>query len=76
MLECPIINRKDNMIEDRQFTITYYAKKHQKHITRNAKWNELCRYWTSKSGSACITYFDIDANDYRTCSGNYKIRFI
>ena len=22
-----------------------------------------------------ITYFDIDANNYRTCSGNYKIRF-
>ena len=36
MLECPIINRKENMIEDRQFTITYYAKKHGKHITRNA----------------------------------------
>ena len=76
MLECPIINRKENMIEDRQFTITYYAKKHGKHITRNAKWNDLCRYWTTKSGNACVTYFDIDANAYRTCSGNYKIRFI
>ena len=76
MIEYPIINRKYNMIEDRQFTITYYAKKHGKHITRNAKWNELCRYWTTKSGNACITYFDIDKNDYRTCSGNYKIRFI
>ena len=41
MLECPIINRKENMVEDRQFTITYYAKKHGKHITRNAKWNDL-----------------------------------
>ena len=26
-------------------------------------------------GSNCITYFDIDANNYRTASGNYKIRF-
>ena len=51
-------------------------KIHVKHITRNAKWNDLCRYWTTKSGNACVTYFDIDANDYRTCSGNYKIRFI
>ena len=51
-------------------------KKRKKHITRNAKWNDLCRYWTTKSGNACVTYFDIDANDYRTCSGNYKIRFI
>ena len=61
------------MIEDKQFTITYYAKKHQKHITRNAKWNELCRYWTSKSGKALMTYFDIDAQGYRTCT-NWKVR--
>ena len=57
------------------FVITYYAKKHKKHITRNAKWDSLCKYWTSKSGNALITYFDLDAQGYRTCSGNYKIRF-
>ena len=60
---------------DKHFTITYYAKKHKKHISRQAKWDSLCRYFTSKSGSNCITYFDIDANNYRTASGNYKIRF-
>ena len=57
------------------FVITYYAKKHKKHITRNAKWDSLCKYWTSKTGNALITYFDLDAQGYRTCSGNYKIRF-
>ena len=69
------INRKDNMEDNKHFTITYYAKKHKKHISRQAKWDSLCRYWTSKKGNALITYFDIDANNYRTCSGNYKIRF-
>ena len=63
------------MEDNKHFTITYYAKKHKKHISRQAKWDSLCRYWTSKQGNALITYFDIDANNYRTCSGNYKIRF-
>ena len=60
---------------NKHFTITYYAKKHGKHITRNAKWTALCKYWTSKTGNQLITYFDLDAQGYRTCSGNYKIRF-
>ena len=60
---------------DKHFTITYYAKKHKKHITRRAKWDSLCKYWTSKTGNALITNFDLDAQGYRTCSGNYKIRF-
>ena len=60
---------------DKHFTITYYAKKHKKHISTNAKSDSLCKYWTSKTGNALITYFDLDAQGYRTCSGNYKIRF-
>ena len=32
------INRKDNMEDNKHFTITYYAKKHKKHISRQAKW--------------------------------------
>ena len=63
------------MEDNKHFTISYYAKKHKKHISRQAKWDSLCRYWTSKQGNSLITYFDIDANNYRTCSGNYKIRF-
>ena len=55
---------------DKHFTITYYAKKHKKHISRQAKWDSLCRYFTSKSGNNCITYFDIDANNYRTAREN------
>ena len=63
------------MENDKHFTITYYAKKHKKHISRNAKWDSLCRSFTAKNGNNCITYFDIDANNYRTATGNYKIRF-
>ena len=29
------------MENDKHFTITYYAKKHKKHISRNAKWDSL-----------------------------------
>ena len=78
----PLTNRKEKMTNKidlnnipENFVITYYAKKHKKHITRNAKWDSLCKYWTSKTGNALITYFDLDAQGYRTCSGNYKIRF-
>ena len=60
---------------DQTFNITYYAKKHSKHITRRAKWDKLCKYWTSKAGNSLITYYDLDAQGYRTCSGNYKVRF-
>ena len=42
---------------NKHFTITYYAKKHKKHISRQAMWDSLCKSWTSKKGSACLTYF-------------------
>ena len=66
---------KGNMNTQKTFTITYYAKKYGKMITRNAKWDSLSKYWTSKAGNALVTYYDLDKQGYRTCSGNYKIRF-
>ena len=62
------------MENNKQFTITYYSNKDKKHITRRATWNEKCRYWTSKVGDSLITYFDIDANNYRTATGSYWIK--
>ena len=59
---------------NKQFTITYYSNKDKKHITRNAKWTELCRYWTSKLGDSLITYFDMDKDAYRTAKGSWKVR--
>ena len=58
---------------NKQFKITYFAKKHDKYITRNAKWTELCRYWTSKIGDSLVTYFDMDAQSYRTAKTSWTI---
>ena len=38
------------------FRITYYSNKDKKHITRNGKWDDKCRYWTSKLGAKLMTY--------------------
>jgi len=59
---------------NKQFTITYYAKKHGKHITRDAKWTDKSRYWTSKIGDSLITYFDMEKQEYRTAKGSWKVR--
>ena len=61
------------MVNNETFKIHYYAKKHSKFIERNAKWDEKCRYWFSKAMKACITYFDLDKNEYRTAVGSYWI---
>ena len=42
------------MENNKTFNITYYAKKHAKHITRRAKWDSLSKYWTSKTGNQLI----------------------
>ena len=63
------------MNTDVNFFISYYAKKHKKHITRRGRWDKLSKYWKSKTGNNLVTYYDLDARGYRTCSGSYKIRF-
>ena len=72
-------NERNNMNEpfkiDMYFNIRYYAKKHQKTITRRAKWDENCRTWISKKGDPCLCYYDVDAdtgNKYRTAV-NYEV---
>ena len=45
-----------------------------KHITRNALWNDQCKYWTSKAGRLLCTYWDIDENGYRCARDSWKIR--
>ncbi len=58
---------------DVYFTIKYYAHKHEKTITRRAKWDSQCKTWNSKKGIPCMTYFDVDANGYRTATGQYEV---
>ena len=60
---------------NKTFYITYWASKHKKHITRNGKWDEKCKYWTSKMGAKLITYFDMDKQEYRCAKGSWKVRY-
>ena len=62
------------MIKDKTFRITYYSNKDKKHITRFGKFDDKCRYWTSKQGAKLMTYFDMDADNYRTAKGSWKVR--
>ena len=66
--------RRNNMENNTQFKITYYSNKDKKHITRQGKWTDKCRYWTSKQGAKLMTYFDMDADNYRTAKGSWKVR--
>ena len=59
---------------NKQFTITYYANKHGKHITRRGQWTDKCKYWTSKVGDSLMTYFDMDEQCYRTAKGSWKVK--
>ena len=62
------------MENNTQFKITYNSNKDKKHITRQGKWTDKCRYWTSKQGAKLMTYFDMDADNYRTAKGSWKVR--
>ena len=71
----PNITERYKMENNTQFKITYYSNKDKKHITRQGKWTDKCRYWTSKVGDKLITYFDMDKDGYRTAKGSWKVRF-
>ena len=62
------------MIKDKTFRITYFSKKDNKHITRFGKFDDKCKYWTSKVGDTLITYFDMDKQEYRTAKTSWTIR--
>ena len=55
-------------MKEKTGTIQYYANKHKGFIRRNMKWNDKCKEWVSNSGVKLLTYFDLDADGYRTAS--------
>jgi len=63
-----------SMVNGERFIITYYAKKHGKFVDRRGTWDLKCRYWFSKTMQPLVTYFDLDANSYRTASGSYRVK--
>jgi hypothetical protein len=52
------------------FKISYFAKKYNKFIFRNGMWTEKCKIDKDKGS---ITYFDTDANGYRTATSGIQI---
>ena len=69
-----VVERDKLMINNKPFFITYYSASDKKTITRNALWTDKCRYWVSKNGRMLMTYFDLDANGYRTASDSWRIK--
>ena len=63
------------MISHKQFMITYFSTKDGKTITRKGTWTEKCKYFTSKVGNHMMTYFDMDAQGYRTAKGSWTVRY-
>ena len=70
----PYITERNKMIKDKTFRITY-KKSNGETVTRFGKWTDKCRVWTSKIGSALMTYYDLDAQGYRTAKGEWKVRY-
>ena len=68
------LQKVGQMINNKPFQITYYSASDKKHITRKALWTDKCRYWLSKNGRMLMTYFDVDADGYRTASDSWKVR--
>ena len=62
------------------FTIKYYADKHNKTITRRAKFTKECEFGNHKvHGFPYFLYFDMDAetvNPYRTATNPIRIEVI
>ena len=52
------------------FKISYFAKKYNKFIFRNGMWTNKCKNDPDKGS---ITYFDTDANGYRTATSGIQI---
>ena len=72
-------NESENMTKQQfdigtYFTIKYYADKHNKTITRRAKFTEECEFGTHKvHGFPYFRYFDVDANGIRCASKSWEI---
>ena len=64
------------MEENKTFYIVYYSNKDKKHITRRGKHDEKSRFGTNKKGVAFYVYRDLNAHNYRTASGSWKIRSV
>ena len=63
------------MDKNKNFYITYYAKKYGGVITRKAKWTDDCKTWLSKLNNPCMTYYDLEKHGYKTATGKVDIKY-
>ncbi len=60
------------------FYISYFAKKHGARITRKGRYDKpdgtQGQIRTSKDGSPCLTYWDLDADGWRNATGKVQIK--
>ena len=65
--------KKDN------FYITYYARKHQKFITRKGWFDKpdgtKGKSFVSSQGNPCLIYWDLDQDAWRMAVGKSKIKY-
>ena len=65
--------KKDN------FYITYYARKHQKFITRRGWFDKpdgtKGKSFVSSKGNPCLIYWDLDQDAWRMAVGKAKIKY-
>jgi hypothetical protein len=59
------------------FYITYYAKKHNKFITRKGQYDKpdgtKGKSFVSKQGTPCLVYWDLDNDGWRMATGEAKV---
>ena len=75
LLVVMILKGVGSMILHQPFHITYYSNKDGATITRKGTWTEGCKYFTSKVGNHMMTYFDMDAQGYRTARGSWTVSY-
>ena len=61
------------------FYITYYARKHQKFITRKGWFDKpdgtQGKSFVSSKGNPCLIYWDLDQDGWRMAVGKAKIKY-
>ena len=55
------------MEENKTFTITY-TKLSGESVTRKGKWTDKCKEFVAKAGHKCLTFLDLDVDEYRTAT--------
>ena len=65
------------MTPGREFRLTYYSNKAKEVVTQRGTWDSKCCIFISKKGVVCLTYRQLQGDDYkegyRTATGAWVI---